>query len=77
MVELNQRVWMKQFLSVADVVHLDTLVKERWNISIPYKDRQLGQDKTLGMIFSIQLANAHQHAGGCQKPGDGSSHIQS
>jgi len=43
---------MKQFLSVADVVHLDTLVKRAMEYKAsPYKDRHLGQDKTLGMIF--------------------------
>ena len=43
---------MKQFLSVADVVNLDALVKRALDYKAsPYKDSQLGQDKTLGMIF--------------------------
>jgi N-succinyl-L-ornithine transcarbamylase len=43
---------MKQFLSVDDVVDLDALVKTALDYkAAPYRDRQLGQNKTLGMIF--------------------------
>jgi N-succinyl-L-ornithine transcarbamylase len=43
---------MKQFLSVHDVIQLDTLVKKALEYKAsPFKDKQLGQNKTLGMIF--------------------------
>ena len=43
---------MKQFLSVADVIDLQALVKIALDYKAsPYKDNQLGHRKTLGMIF--------------------------
>ncbi len=43
---------MKQFLSVHDVTRLDTLVKKALEYKAsPFKDKQLGHNKTLGMIF--------------------------
>ncbi len=43
---------MKQFLTVNDVSNLDALVKKALEYKAsPFKDRQLGKDKTLGMIF--------------------------
>jgi N-succinyl-L-ornithine transcarbamylase len=43
---------MKKFLSVEDAIDLPGLVQRALEYKrAPYKDRQLGQNKTLGMIF--------------------------
>src|SRR5882757_3885294 len=43
---------MKQFLSVNDVSQIGALVKKALEYkAAPFKDRALGQNKTLGMIF--------------------------
>jgi N-succinyl-L-ornithine transcarbamylase len=43
---------MKHFLSVADVTDLKALVQAALDYkSSPYKDKELGKNKTLGMIF--------------------------
>jgi len=43
---------MKQFTSVHDVADVETLVKEALNLkSNPYSDKQLGENKTLGLVF--------------------------
>src|SRR5262245_57794912 len=43
---------MKNFLSVGDVPNLDELVKTALAYKAdPFKDRDLGRDKTMGMLF--------------------------
>src|SRR5471030_1480221 len=43
---------MKHFLSVADVTDLKALVQAALDYKAsPYKDKELGRNKTLGMIF--------------------------
>jgi N-succinyl-L-ornithine transcarbamylase len=43
---------MKQFTSVHDVADVETLVKDALSLkSNPYGDKQLGENKTLGLVF--------------------------
>jgi N-succinyl-L-ornithine transcarbamylase len=43
---------MKQFTSVHDVADVQTLVKDALSLkSNPYSDKQLGENKTLGLVF--------------------------
>lgn len=43
---------MKQFTSVHDVADVETLVKDALSLkSNPYADKQLGENKTLGLVF--------------------------
>jgi N-succinyl-L-ornithine transcarbamylase len=43
---------MKQFTSVHDVADVEQLVKDALNLkSNPYSDKQLGENKTLGLVF--------------------------